>query len=350
MVIVKKENLEIYVQSFFKNVGLSELDSKRVSESLVLSNLRGIDSHGILRVPIYIKRIQAELIQPIGETTFSQVDKNFLIADGQNRLGQIVAYDATVKLAETAQETTLSAMLVKNSNHFGQAAEYSMMLAEKGLIGIVMSNSVPLMPAIGGAEKLIGNNPISVSVFSETFGFITLDMALSQAAQGKVRLALERNSEVPVGWGTNSRGENTTDPSEILEGGFLLPVGGPKGFGMALFVEVLTAALADMKIGEQISSIYQLEKEANVAHFMIAINPKKVIEKELFQSRLDILINSIKKSSVASGIEKIYLPGELEQQSLKDRSENGIPIDEKVYHELIELGKSLNINDELKVE
>lgn len=338
-----KEEQEQFIREMFIKVGVPCEDAQIVAESLTLANLRGVDSHGILRLPIYIERLKRGLIANKPSIRIDSEGLTTAVMDGGNYIGQVTSRLAMRKAIEKASQYTLGLVLVKNSNHFGAAAEYSMMAAKEGMIGIAASNTVPLMPPPGGKDKIIGNNPLAISFPGGKFGIISVDMAMSSVAQGKIRDAKINNREVPLGWGADKDGKDTTDPSRILDGGFLLPAGGPKGYGLAVAIEIFVAALTNSPISKEVKSIYQLEEICGISHMFMAINVKDLIEQECYNNRVETLLEIIKNCPTADGIEEIYFPGEIEDNVMRDRLANGMVITKDLELMLNKLSNELGV-------
>lgn len=332
-----------FISEILTKAGITYSDSQLVAKSLTLANLRGVDSHGILRLPVYAKRIKLGLMDKQDKIKVIKEDNVSAIIDGSNYIGQIVGRKATEKAIEKASQNTISMVLAKNSNHFGEAAEYSMMIAENNMIGIVASNTTPLMPPTGGIGKILGTNPLSISFPAGEYNIVTLDMALSSVAMGKVLYADSNNMNIPNGWGIDKDGNNTTNPKDVLNGGYLLPAAGPKGYGLALAIEVLTAVLTNSSVSKEVKSIYQYDEKNEISQAFIAINIDSFIDKVNYNERVETLVKYIKECPTAYGVSKIYLPGEIELETYNKRLLNGININDELSKQLEQLAKKLEV-------
>jgi LDH2 family malate/lactate/ureidoglycolate dehydrogenase len=324
-------------------VGVPEQEASIISNSLVEADARGIHSHGLMRLPIYIQRMEKGLIRREAKMVVEQENRAAVVLDGNHSAGQVVATYAMNRAIAKAEEYGIGAVAVKNSNHFGVAAHYAMMASHKDMIGIVMSNTAPLMPPVGGAEKIIGNNPFAMAAPTDHKYPLVLDMALSQVAFGKILYAKSKGLSIPEGWGADKNGNGTTDPRAVLEGGFLLPLGGPKGFGLALMIEVVTAVLAGGAISKMIPSMYDLTQKQSISHLMVAIRIASFTEPDRFKQMASVLSSYVKEAKKASGIDEIYLPGEIELSLEEKRNESGIPISDNVIAELNRLAETLQV-------
>lgn len=327
----------------FMKLGMPEDEAKIITEVMLEADLREIHSHGFLRLPTYIERIEKGLILNQANLEYENNEGATALLDGNNSAGQVVAKNAMEKSIELAGKYGIGLTAVKNSNHFGITAYYSLMAAKEDKIGIVMSNVAPLMPAIGGKEKVIGNNPLSIAAPSKTTP-IVLDMALSNTAFGKVLYHKENDLEVPEGWGVDKDGLATKNPEDIINGGLLTAVGGPKGFGLAVMVEILTGILSNGDFSKMIPSMYDMDNKQSISHFMLTIDIKKLIPLETYYSNIDQLVNFIKESSKAEGTKEIFLPGEIEFMKEKENKAKGVPLEEKFIKQLNEMANRLGVD------
>lgn len=337
------KKLVLFSTEVLKRIGVPEKQSEIIAQSLVHANLRGTDSHGMLRLPVYVERISKGLVE---ENTTIQVERETpttLLLDGQNGMGQVIGKEAIDMAVEKAKQYQMASVAIKNSNHFGTAAQYAIMAAQQGMIGIVISNTSPLMPPIGGAEPKLGNNPISIAVPSPMEYPVVLDMALSQAAYGKIQLAHHYSQSIPSSWGVDAKGRPTTDPSEVIKSRMLSPMGGPKGYGLAFFADILCGILANTVYGTGVNSLFNFDKPNQCSHFFLVINIEAFIQKETFLEKLKEMIEDIKSTRLAEGSSEIFIPGEIEYRISIDREKNGIPLDEETLAVMAQLSEKYGI-------
>ena len=327
----------------FVEVGVPENEAGIIAETLTEADARGVHSHGLIRLPTYVQRIRKGLVLAKSDISVEEDTETSAILNGGCSAGQVVGTSAVNLAIEKALAQGLGAVAAKNSNHFGIAAHYALIASQRDMVGIVMSNTFPLMPAIGGAEKVIGNNPIAVAVPSNNRHPFVLDIAMSSVAMGKIRFAQATGSLVPDTWGVNADGTPTVDPSEILHGGLIKSMAGPKGFGMALVVEALTSVLAGGASPQKVGSMHDPTQRQSVSHFMLVVDVAHFLPIDLFKQRMSLLSSSIKASKRAKGAEEIFLPGELEFSLEEDRMKFGIPIEKNVLQELKELASNLGV-------
>jgi LDH2 family malate/lactate/ureidoglycolate dehydrogenase len=332
-----------FSNSCLVKAGVPEHEAQVITDTMIEADARGIHSHGLMRLPIYVQRIQKGFIRSASNVTVEQDNKATAVLDGAFSAGQIAATKAMELAIEKAAEYGVGAVSVKNSNHFGIAAHYALMASNKDMIGIVMSNTAPLMPPIGGAEKVLGNNPLALAAPTKNKHPLLLDMALSNVALGKIIFAQTKGISIPEGWGVDKDGNATTDPSAVLNGGFILPVGGPKGFGLALMVEMLTGVLSGGDFSKMIPSMYDLTQKQSIAHLMLVINISSFMNVDRFKAMATMLSSYVKDAVKASGVNELYLPGEIEFSVEEKRMQSGIPISDNVLDDLRKLAGTLQV-------
>jgi ureidoglycolate dehydrogenase (NAD+) len=332
---VNGEKLKKFGIEVFKKVNIPPPDADILADTLFQADLRGVHTHGMSRLPIYVKRITRGLINPKPNIRIMKESENTALFEGDFGLGQISGFNAMEVAIRKAEIYNVGVVGIRNSNHFGAAAYYAMMALPKDMIGFACSNTPPLMPAPGGAKAVIGNNPLAFAVPAGKELPIVFDMACSIAAQGKIMLAMKRGEKIPEGWAANSYGLPTTDASEALKG-FMLPVGGPKGYGLAIIVDAFAGILTGAAYGSGVASMYgDLQNKQKSGHFFIAIKIGSFMEPSLFKKRIDNLIREIKLSPLAPSAEQIFLPGEIEFKTAERNMKEGLTLPTSVVNELI---------------
>jgi LDH2 family malate/lactate/ureidoglycolate dehydrogenase len=297
---------------------------------------------------MYLSRVLGGGIDPTAKPRLVKENKNMAVFDACNGMGQIASVGAMKKAIEKAATATIGICAVRNSNHYGTAAYYSMMATEHTMIGISCSNTEPLMPAPGGGKAVVGNNPLSVAVPQDDGPPIVLDMAVSAAAIGKILLAEKRGATIPPGWATDKNGVEAADPAIALDGGMLLPVGGPKGYGLSFIVDALAGILSGSGFGSQVRSPFTDKvNPQNVGHLFVAIDLGCFLSADLFLSRIRTLCDDIKSAPTAPGVEAVFLPGEIESTTRQQYMQEGIPLPVRLVNELNtfagELGESTRL-------
>ncbi len=338
--------LKDFCAAAYVKAGVPVDEAEIVADLLVRSDLRGVETHGVTRLPIYILRLQKGYVRKECKLTAIR-DKGptaFLQAHGS--MGHIAAYRGMEKAIAKAEEFGIGWVSVKDSGHFGVAGLFPMMALPKDFIGYLVSNSAPMMFPFGGRERIVGNNPLAYAVPAGRRPPVVLDFSLGVVASGKLVLARKKGEKIPFGWAVDKEGRPTEDPYEGYEGGgALLPVGAHKGYGMALVHEILTAVLTGGKQTSRIKSIYEEDPTGvqGTCHSFMAIDPDCFIGKERFKADMDSYIERIKESAKAKDIEEILMPGEPEMRTEEERLKKGIPVAEATLSELKALGASLGI-------
>jgi LDH2 family malate/lactate/ureidoglycolate dehydrogenase len=265
-----------------------------------------------------------------------------MLLDAQHGFGQIAGVYAMEEAIKRAAEYGSGLVAVRNVGHFGIAAFYTMLALPKKMIGMVSANAAPSMAAWGGTIPLLGTNPISVAIPTGQPVDIVLDMASSVVARGKIRYAASQEKPIPSGWALNQDGQPTEDPHEAIKG-TLLPIGGPKGYGLALVVDILSGVLTGGAYGPNIVSLHESTRDVAAGFILQAIDISAFADPEEFEERLQDLIMEIRNSPTAGDVERIYLPGEIEFLTKQERVEQGIPIPQNLLQKLDQLAGELGI-------
>jgi len=333
--------LTAWVQAAFEQQGVAATDAAIFADHLVQANLRGVDSHGVSRLPIYLKRFAAGVVAKETRTTIEQEAAAFALLDGGNGSGPVVGIRAMQLAVDKARQAGVGVVGVKNSNHCGFLAYYTAMAAEQGLIGIAATSAPSNIAPWGGKVKYFGANPFCLAVPAGEERPVILDMSSSQVAKGKIMLAAkEGKPSIPAGWALDPEGRPTTDPKVALTG-TLFPLGGPKGYGLALMVDVLCGMLTGAAFGPYLGDLYQeFSRNQNVGHFFMALRPDLFVSAPEFRSRMDQMIREVRSQPKADGVARIYMPGEIEDGVRAERTANGIPLTPEVYKELVALGQT----------
>lgn len=330
--------LKRFMQEVFVKLEVPEENAKITSEILIKADLRGIDSHGVARLPIYAKRLKLGIVNAKANFKVKNETPTSALLDADNGLGQVATYKAMQLCIEKAKKNGVAAVGIQHSNHFGIGAYYSLMAADEGLIGYTCTNASPLVAPFGGREKMLGTNPFAITIPAGKYPHICLDMASTVVARGKLEIALRQNKKIPLTWATDADGKPTDDPAEGLKG-TLLPVGGPKGYGLALFVDIISGVLMSSSYGKHTGALFNdLDRPQNIGHFVMAINPGVFQDVDSFKQQVDKVIEEIKASEKAQGVKEIYLPGEIEANNEQKRK-MGIPLNEKVIEQLLSISK-----------
>ncbi|OAA57591.1 malate/L-lactate dehydrogenase [Niveomyces insectorum RCEF 264] len=312
-----------FAEAVLKGNGVPEENAAIVARCLVAADLRGVDTHGINRIPSYMARIREKVLEPAVTPEIKQVTPAVAQVDGKNGFGFVAANKGMAKAIEMAQTFGIGMVSIKHSNHFGMSAWIVQQALDAGMMSLVFTNSSSAMPVWGSKQKLIGVSPMACGAPGKERPFI-LDMAPSVAARGKVYKALRRGERIPEGWALDKDGHSTTDPAKALEG-VMLPVGGPKGSALAIMMDVFSGVLSGSAFAGHVGNPHDPSKPADVGHFLVVIKPDLFMTMDEFKERMDYLSTRVTESDKAPGVERIYMPGEMEQLTQEDRLKTGIP-------------------------
>jgi LDH2 family malate/lactate/ureidoglycolate dehydrogenase len=339
----KPDSLRDYVVSLLAKVGVPEDEGGHMAHGLVLANLRGVNSHGVSRMPIYMKSFSLDLIRARAEWSIEAETASSVAIDAKNSIGAVTGVRVMELLQEKARDAGVVMASVRNSTHFGMSAHFAMMPLEKDMIGFAVSNSPMSMAPWGGVEPFTGTNPLACAVPAGKALPIVLDMATSVAAKGKIILALDAGGVIPEGWALDRKGVMTTSAEEAMQG-TVMPIGGPKGFGLSLLIDIVSSCLSGGAFGPHVNNLYKtFDKPQDICHAFGVINVARFISVDFFKNRIDEIIREIKASPRAPGVDEIRLPGEIEFLTQTRREREGVPLPMGVLTELEQLGKDFAV-------
>ncbi len=308
----------------FEKVGVSPEDAQIITEVLLETELRGVFTHGFIRLERYINCIKSGGIKTGGDYDVVYDSPSWASIDGKDNLGIVISYKAMKLAMEKAKQNGVGIVNVRGSHHFGAAGYYTSMCADNDMVGMSMSNGDILIAATGSGEKTIGNNPFSYAFPADKYGKVVYDIAMSHTSDRKVVQMDKEGKKLPDGWIIDKDGNPTTDPGEYEKGGTLLPFGGYKGYGLAMMVETLAATLSGAAMTKNVHAWNTDENcGGNVGHFFMALDISKLGNPDDYKKRVDDMIDEIKNSKKASGFDKIYYPGEIEMEKMAKCQESG---------------------------
>jgi len=324
-------------------VGVPPDDAIRFADALVTTTVQGTSTHGISRLNIYIRRIQAGLINPKGVLTVLQERGGVLVFDAGNGLGQVQTLKALDQLAILARTHGVATATIRNSQHFGAQSYYCNRMAEQGFILLALTNCEPAMSPEGGYQAYFGTNPIAAS-FPTGKGFpVKVDLATSIVARGNIIAANKQKKPIPSGWALDGEGRPTTDAAEALRG-TVMTMAGHKGYALALMVEVFAGVLAGAAIGAQVGSMYKdMDRPQGVGHFLCLFDISAFMPMGEFTGRLDRTIDAIKACQKRPGVDEILVPGERSARIAQENTRLGIPIEEATLGEIEALCTELKV-------
>ena len=336
------EDLERFLDALFRKLGMTAENAARCAADLVLTNLWGIDSHGVLRLPVYAERLLGDAVTATPQIRTIARLGAFEIMDGDAGMGFVIGHHAMGRAIELASVQGIGAVAIRNSNHFGAAGLYAKQATDAGFVALAMTNVMPNLVVSGGSAPITGNNPLAFGAPTRLGFPLLLDISMSSVAGGKLLLAKEKGEKIPFGWATDRDGRPTDDPSAGFAG-FLLPVGGHKGFGLSVMIDVLCGVLSGGAFQHHLKSMYAAPDEPSATcHLMIAIDPSVHLGREAFLDRMDELYGTIKASPTWDSETRMLLPGELENETLARRRKDGIPLPRSLLEKLDALADRLD--------
>lgn len=347
--LIDGEQMTTFAKELFEKAGLGKEAAEFHAKSLVQTNYWGIDSHGVIRIPAYFKRMKNGAINTNPDIRVVRGEQNMEVLDADAAAGFIGARAGMQRAIDNARKVGIAACGVMNSNHFGAGALYARMAAEQGMVGIAMTNVKPLIVAPGASVPVTGNNPIAFAIPTyDEFPFV-LDISLSVVAGGKLTLAIKKKEKIPMDWATDKEGRPTDDPQKAFDG-YLLPVGGHKGLGLAYVVDILSGIITGGVFSREIKSMYANPEDPSLTgHFFIALDISKLIPKEMMQERMKQFKDNLKSTPMWQEGAEMLLPGELEYRKEQERRKTGIPVPITTYEELMEIAKEYGIKAPLTI-
>ncbi len=336
--------LEAFIARAFEAVGISTAESKSIAELMVRADVQGSEGHGVFRLPQYIRRIKGGAVNVKPDIRVVREAAGMALVDGDNGMGHLVMRFATEKAIEKAKSAGVAWVGVKCSNHAGPASLYASMPAERDMIGLYLAvGNANHLPAWGGLDMLLSTNPIAVAVPAAEEPAIVLDMATTVAAYGKVKTKAQRGEAMPEGWMMDRSGRPLTDPKRANEG-FLLPIGGYKGYGLALVFGLLAGTVNGAAMGKDVVDFNADDTTpTNTGHAIVAINIEAFQPVAEFKKSVDVLIRDLRNSERLPGVDRIRLPGEGSHAARADRLQHGIPLPAPLVASLWQLAAELDI-------
>jgi LDH2 family malate/lactate/ureidoglycolate dehydrogenase len=344
---VPMSQLQSLVTAMLQRVQVPTEDAQILAEALVLADARGMNSHGVMRLPIYIKRLQQGGFAPVTKFDLISETPSTALVDAGNGLGAVATTRAMDLAIAKAQISGIAAVGVRASNHNGEGAYYVMRAVRAGMIGIATTNGSPIMPVWGGTTPMTAPLPIAFGIPTDKELPIVLDTALGMSSRGKILYYAEKKLQLPLGWLVDSNGTPTTDPSWINNGGWILPIGGHKGWGLIFMCEILCGILTGGGFGRELTNLYgDLNQGQGNGHFVIAINISAFIEPEFFKKRMDECIREMKASELMPGVSEILMPGEIEFRREMKQQIEGVTLTRSVLDEVITTANILGLATE----
>ncbi len=340
-------HLAAFGAGVLRQVGVPARDAERILRFLVEANLRGVDSHGVARLPFYVRRMVKGLINPRPRPRVLRQRGACALLDADNGLGVLVGQQAMARAMRLARRFGVATVVVRNSNHYGAAGQHCEQAAADGMIGLSTSNGEACLPPWGGRHPFFSNNPFALAAPSRRFPLV-VDFATSVATRGGLMLARQTGTPIPEGWALDAEGRPTTDPAAAASGS-LLPIAGPKGYALAMALEILCGVLGGGAYGPGVKSLFANWNEpSGQTHFFQATDPGFFLPRRVFLDRMDEMVAHIRGAPRAAGAEPIRVPGERRHRLRAEHLRHGIPLHTRIAEELEGLAREVGARAHLR--
>ncbi len=340
---VSIENLKQVVLEVFAKVGVSEEDANIILDTILFANCRGVATHGVGRLPLYVHKIAAGHYNPKNEIEVLSDNAAYALVDAHNGFGQVVAYKATKMAIEKAKKFGIAVVGVRNSNNFGTAGYFGDMAAREGCAAMVYANAAPAIAPTGGTKTIFGTNPLCYAYpGDEECDPILLDMATTIAARGKIRLAAKNGEKIPLDWAIGPDGQPTDDPNVALKGS-LLPIGGYKGYGLSMFVDIFAGMLTGSHYAGEVKNLSKMEEDSGNGHLFVVIDLDKFMTHEEKKERIAHFYQAVKACGEDG---KIFMPGEIEYLKMK-KAQNSVQISSKQFEDVNAVAEEIGVSARL---
>jgi len=339
---IKPNNLRVFLNDILALLNIKDSVKFHLVESLILSSLRGVDSHGVPLFPHYVRALRAGRINGNPKYRFYRKAPSIGKLNADHTFGHAAGAEGMIKAMDLAKETGVGAVAVYNSSHFGAAAYYSLIAANNDMIGISFTHADSLLLTYNGKKAYFGTNPLCFAAPCKDEEPFCLDMATSIVTWNKIKLYKERGKKIPRGVAANNKGRVTTIPSEIES---LLPIGGYKGFGLSMMIDILCSLLTGMAFGRHIVSMYRdpIHKHRLLGHFFIAIDISCFEKIEVFKTRLKEMMDDVRAQPAVSSKKRIMVAGDPEKKCFAKRIVTGIPFEQKDIENFEKLANEFNL-------
>ena len=327
--VTHKQQMDLII-SVLRGLGANEEEAFIQADVWTEADLRGIHSHGVQRLPVMVTRIQKGLLKVNAKPEKTWSTASVLNIDGKDGFGTAICELGLRELTPAVRKNGVGVLTVRNAAHIGMVGYYAERRALEGLCSLAFTTTEVLVHPFGGAEALVGTNPIAIGIPANPRPFV-LDMATSVSAMGKIIAMKHRGEKIPEGWAVDKDGRPTTDPEEAIHGS-LSPAGGPKGYGLGIAIAMLGGLLPGTEIGRKVLGTLDTEYRCTVGDLFILIDPKAFPGADTLAEGVKGYLNDLRGSRPAVGFKQVMVPGDPEFKLREERLVNGIPHPEEVWH------------------
>jgi LDH2 family malate/lactate/ureidoglycolate dehydrogenase len=336
--------LTAFSAALLAKAGLDESDASTIAQDLVEADLRGLSSHGVSRIPMYLERLGRGLVTRKPNIRVEKRSVCSLLVDGDNGMGFLVAHRAVEEGCALAAQTGIALVGVKHSTHFGMSALYVNQALEQGFNSLIFTNSSPAIAAWGGRTPFLGAAPLAAGmVGGHSSPPYVLDMAMTVIARGKIRVAMINGDEIPLGLALDQEGNPTTDAKKAFEG-VCLPFGGVKGSALSMLMDLVCGLYTGAGFGGEVKSLYYDHSgPQDVGHFFVFMRPDLFLSLDEYKSRMDTFYQRLKELPTAAGVDEILMPGEPERRTAEGNRERGVAVSEQILETLASTAKAYGV-------
>jgi LDH2 family malate/lactate/ureidoglycolate dehydrogenase len=338
----RHEDLFEYGCRILERLDVPGAHARDVSACLIKAEMRGVDSHGLVRLPVYARRVQTGVVKARPDIRLLPSGTAAALVDGDNGLGAVVGSLAMEAALDLARSHGIGFVGVRRSNHFGPAAYYVEQAVRQGFIGVAISNAPPHMAPFGGKTRFLGTNPVAIGIPAGEEDPLIFDASTSVVARGRIIMASHTKTPIPEGWAIDPDGYPTTDPERALAGA-VLPFGGPKGSAISFIIDILCGVMTGASFALHLNTLENLAAEQNVGHVLAAVRTDLFVTASGFGERMDAILRMLRASPPAPGGERVLAPGEIESASESRIREEGISLPPAIARQLVSLGEELNV-------
>jgi len=343
---INPDDLNAFCSAVYVALGVPEADAHFVSDSLVQADLWGHQSHGVMRLSWYAARIRSGVMEAKTSPEFVVDAGAVAVVNGHDGIGQVLTARAAEEAIRRAKIHGIGAVAVRNSNHFGTAMYFTTMAPPQGCVAFLSTNASPAMAPWGGRKKTVGTNPWSIAAPAGRYTPMVLDIANTGVARGKIYLARQMGLPIPFGWALSAAGENTTDPTQAING-IILPMAEHKGYAIATMMDVLSGVLTGSAFGSNVHGPYQFAHKSGAGHLVIALNVETFLPLDEFDTRMEALIVELKSVPCAKGFDEVFYPGELEARNEAHNRKEGLLLPEDTLADLAKVARELGLRSRL---
>jgi LDH2 family malate/lactate/ureidoglycolate dehydrogenase len=318
------------------------LDAREVAACLIKAELRGVDSHGLVRLPVYARRVQAGAVNARPQIRLHSSATAAALVDGDNGLGPVVAARAIDAAVDLARQHGTGFVGVRRSNHFGPAGYYVEKAVNQGCIGLAISNAPPNMAPFGGRTRFLGTNPVAVGIPADREPPLIFDASTSVVARGKIIVAAHNGEGIPEGWAIDPDGHPTTDAERALAGA-VLPFGGPKGSAISFIIDILSGVLTGAAFASHLKTLEDLSSVQNVGHVLAAVRTDLFMADAQFRARMDAILGMLRAAPPGPGLSRVLVPGEIELANEARARAAGLSLPPAIAAQLERLGHELGV-------